>query len=177
MISDKDEVWPLHHSPSQSSHGHGRQDSNEKIGMYGSIAPSLPPPPPALPSLPPVPASSSSGSIRRNLTMTSSHSNGNMGMGSGLNRADSMASSAHGGTARSEAGGYQQQPYQGFYHHGIPSHHMPVAPPQVGQAYGGGNNASYYEHPQQGYAAQYQQQQHGGLDYSNSMRRPGGYEY
>jgi len=156
MISDKDEFgggpnsWPLHHSPSQSSHGHhDRQDSNEKIGggMYGSIAPALPP-------------SSSSGSIRRNPTMTSSHSNGALGMG--LNRADSMASSAHGG-ARSDSGHHQQQQqYQGFY----PA--MPPPVPQVGQTY---NNPTYH----QGYAPQYQHNT--GLDYSNSMRRPGGYEY
>lgn len=181
MISDKDE-WPLHHSPSQSSHGHhDRQDSNEKIGtavgIYGSIAPALPPS---------VSSHSNSGSIRRNLTMTSSHSNGALAVGAGggaggLNRADSMASSAHGGIARSDSGHYQQQQqqqqYQGFYP-GLPP---PPPMPQVGQT---------YHH--QGYAPQYGNNTGGGLDYStsimrghgnaglnysNSMRRPGGYEY
>lgn len=161
MISDKDDInsWALNHSPSQSSNGHqhhDRQDSNEKIGggIYGSIAPALPP------------SSSVSGSIRRNPTMTSSHSNGalgmEMGMG-GLNRADSLASSANGGVSRSDSGHLQQQQqYQGFY---------PAMPPPsqvVGQNY---NNPTYH----QGYAPQYQH--NNGLDYSQSMRRPGGYDY
>lgn len=181
-ISDKDE-WPLHHSPSTSSNGHyninhDRQDSNEKMGksgIYGSIAPALPP-------------SNSGGSIRRNLTMTSSNSNGAI-IGGGLNRADSMASSAHGGgagIARSDSVHYQQHPqqqqqqYTGFYP-GLPPPPPPTMMPQVGQTY------------HQGYVPQFPNSTGGleysnsimrgngngnaGLDYSNSMRRPGGYEY
>lgn len=159
--TDKDvDAWPLHHSPSQSSHGHGRQDSNEKIGggMYGAIAPALPP-------------SSSAGSLRRNPTMASSN-----GGAAGLNRADSMALSARGG-AMSDSG-HQANTYQGFYP-AMPPVHAP--PPQIGQVYGGAPYHQSQEYGQEyGYAPQYQQHPHqAGLDYSNSMRRPGpgGYEY
>lgn len=112
------------------------------------------------------------------------------GIGAGnLNRADSMASSARGGMSDSGHGGVgaQQQQYQGFYP-GLP----PSLPSQtqIGQVYNPAYNdeqayAGYgapHHHqqqlPYQGYAPQYQQA-HGGLDYSNSMRRPGGggYEY
>jgi hypothetical protein len=159
MNNDKD-AWPLHHSPSQSSNGHGREDSNEKIGAfgsngnlggYGAIAPSLPP-------------SSSAGSLRRAPTsatmMSQSTSFGGGAGGAALNRADSMASAQGLNQAMSDAG----HGYANFYP-GLPP------PPPSAQGYQG-----YGVAPGQGYG-----QGHGqGLDYSNSMRRPGqggGYEY
>lgn len=137
--------------------------------MYGAIAPALPP-------------SSSAGSLRRNPTMmttTTTTANG----GGNLNRADSMASSARGGGGGGMSDSGHSQQYQGFYP-GLPPP-MP-SQPQLGQVYGGAYQQQQHDYqdyaaPQhhQGYAPQYQQGHSGGLDYSNSMRRPGGggYEY
>lgn len=137
--------------------------------MYGAIAPALPP-------------SSSAGSLRRNPTMmttTTTTANG----GGNLNRADSMASSARGGGGGGMSDSGHSQQYQGFYP-GLPPP-MP-SQPQLGQVYGGTYQQQQHEYqdyaaPQhhQGYAPQYQQGHNAGLDYSNSMRRPGGggYEY